>query len=1082
MGGYLYFRLDDEIRRQVERRLAEHYRDFDVRVGSARFDADRGIAIGGLTLTSKTPDGTSQPVLGIEEMYLAGKMRMDQLVVGQMQIDDVMVRGAKLRLVRDTNGQWNARALLPLPHFGKQSPRVKIEDASGTIEDAASPAAKPWSISGVNLALTPAEATASADADAKRFSLEGTMTGLPAKEIQLKGEIGTGSGAFDMTVTALGFEVSPEILANLPSAVTAKLRGVEASGRADLAVRVARTAADAAIGWSASFKVDRGRVQHPMLPEALADVGFAGHADPNHLVVDHLIGKCGSATISAAIDRAGWSEGAPLGLAVKVVGLTVDERFQAGLPETYARIWDRFKPKGLIDAEARLSFDGEKWRPVLAADCRGISLTDAEKFPYMLEQTTGRVEYHPAEPGRADRLTLDLTGVGGGRPVKVEVDLTNLARPEAEGITTGTGVASAIGPQEQSGHAAGYRGVRGARDREGPPPHPIGFVKVSGTDIPIHEQLLAALPPNAQPFVRSLQPQGTVDFLFRAEWKDASQSRAEVLQEVRLKDCRIQFARFKYPLQRVRGLAVANNWRWKLTDIEGQGVNDSTIVKCRGEANPNGDGYDADLTIDASDVPLDDTLKLSLTAAGQQAWDELRPQGRVDFTAHAKKLASQAEPTIEVVLRPRAKTVSIEPRAFPYRLEQIDGQITYRHDHLELQKVVAHHDRTIYSAESGVWQAAPDGSWQVGLSNVNADRLALTRDLLVALPPAMQVTIDRFQPSGTFGLFNSTLTFSKSPQAGAVAAAWDVNLECQQASIQGSMPLRGMTGGIRLVGRCDGRTAVTAGEMAIDSLLWKDTQLTNIHGPLWCDSAQLLLGEPACQLQNQPPRRLTADAYGGSVATNIEMRHGPTPSYKLDLRVGAASLARFANERFGGPTDLSGTVSGTLIVSGSGQTTQTLSGAGEMHVVDAHIYQIPVLVSLLSVLKNKTPDTTAFNRCDMKFAIQGENVHFEQLNLLGDAVSLYGNGDAKFNRTLDLVFYTLIGAADLPIPLWKTIAGHVSQQSWQLKVVGTLDNPKIERKALPAVNDMLDHIQSELQEGAATMSPNAAVRPRSPAR
>src|SRR4051794_10120646 len=72
VGGYLYFRIDDEIRRVVERRLADFYHDFDVRVGSARFDADRGIAISKLAIAQKMPDGTLQPVLGIDEMYLSG--------------------------------------------------------------------------------------------------------------------------------------------------------------------------------------------------------------------------------------------------------------------------------------------------------------------------------------------------------------------------------------------------------------------------------------------------------------------------------------------------------------------------------------------------------------------------------------------------------------------------------------------------------------------------------------------------------------------------------------------------------------------------------------------------------------------------------------------------------------------------------------------------------------------------------------------------------------------------------------------------------------------------------------------------
>ncbi len=278
------------------------------------------------------------------------------------------------------------------------------------------------------------------------------------------------------------------------------------------------------------------------------------------------------------------------------------------------------------------------------------------------------------------------------------------------------------------------------------------------------------------------------------------------------------------------------------------------------------------------------------------------------------------------------------------------------------------------------------------------------------------------------------------------------------------------------MGRSDGHSAVTAGELAVDSLLWNDVQLTNMHGPLWTDSTHLLLGEAAARQQNQPPRRLTAEAYGGKLAANIDLLHDPNPSYRLDLGLSGVSLARFVHERLGGPNDMSGTVSGTLAVSGTGQTTQTLSGGGELHLVDGNIYQLPPLVAILKLLSNRPPNTTAFNRCDMKFTVQGEHVHFDPLNLRGDVVSLYGSGDADFNRKLNLVFYTLIGPADLPIPLWKTIAGHVSQQGLQLKVVGTLDDPKVKKEPFPAVNDILDRMKGELQEGAATVSPTAAAR------
>jgi hypothetical protein len=249
-------------------------------------------------------------------------------------------------------------------------------------------------------------------------------------------------------------------------------------------------------------------------------------------------------------------------------------------------------------------------------------------------------------------------------------------------------------------------------------------------------------------------------------------------------------------------------------------------------------------------------------------------------------------------------------------------------------------------------------------------------------------------------------------------------------------------------------------------------QFTKVRGPLWIDREFCLLGDSASAKLALPPRKVTADTYGGSLTGNAELQHGGNPNYKLDLSVGGVSLARFANERLGGPSDLSGNVSGRLLVAGTGRSVQTLNGNGELHVVDANIYELPVLMRLLKVLTNRPPTTTAFNRCDMQFAIRGDHVHFQQLNLLGDAVSLYGKGETNFDRELDLVFYTLIGPADLPIPLWRSIAGQVSQQGLQLKVVGNWDNPDVQRRAFPAVNDMIEQIQ----ENAATMAPATAVR------
>ncbi|MEX0641298.1 MAG: hypothetical protein WD468_01280, partial [Pirellulales bacterium] len=898
MGGYLYFRLDDEIRRQVQVRFATHYVNFDVRVGSARFDPERGIAINKFSLTPKTTDGTAvEPVLSIDEMYLAGNLRIEQLLTNQMQIDDIVVRHANVRLVRQADGQWNAAALLPLPHFSDQSPKITIEDASGTVEYSATPGAKPMSLQGVNLKLVPVASNDDPANTSKRFHIEGTANGLPAREVRIDGELGTASGELDVAVTALGLDISPELLANLPASATARLDGANVSGLADVTLRLKRPDASTPLGWSAAFRVERGRLTHTMLPEPLTDVAFKGSADPQRLTIERLDAKCGPASVVLALNRSGWSANAPLAMSAKVVGLSLTDRLQTTLPESYARMWKRFRPIGPVDANVRLTFDGQTWKPILTATCRGISLTDADKFPYPLEQTTGQVVYRPAENGNPDQLRLDLTGVGGGRPVKIDAQLTHLAPEEPQGPPTGEGVAADGIAEPANMHAAGYRGVRYARVERSGPTHPLGFVEISGTDIPLHEQLIEALPPKAKDLVLSLNAQGAFDFRFRAEWKDLAQRQAEVTQEIRLKDCRIRYEPFKYPLQHVQGLVTAQNMRWTLNDIEARGGNDSTTVKCRGQAITHDSGCEVDLTFEATNVPLDDNLKLALTPPVQQAWNELKPQGNVSFTAHVTRQPNEIQPNVEVTLRPCEHTVSIQPGMFPLRMDGVEGVATYKRGQVDLTNFIAHHDRSIYSAESGTWQAMADGGWQCSLSKINVDRLIANRDLLEALPSALRNVVEKLQPSGSIGLYNGSLSFAKSPQMEGILAAWDVSLECQQAAIQGAVPIRGINGGIRLVGRSDGRSVFSDGELALDSMLWKEMQLTNVRGPFWADAVHCLMGEPACQQQNQPLRRLTADAYGGSLTSNIELVHGTNPSYNVDVHLGGANLGRFANER-----------------------------------------------------------------------------------------------------------------------------------------------------------------------------------------
>ena len=161
-------------------------------------------------------------------------------------------------------------------------------------------------------------------------------------------------------------------------------------------------------------------------------------------------------------------------------------------------------------------------------------------------------------------------------------------------------------------------------------------------------------------------------------------------------------------------------------------------------------------------------------------------------------------------------------------------------------------------------------------------------------------------------------------------------------------------------------------------------------------------------------------------------------------------------------------------MSGSPRDRDTLKGVGSIRLTDADIYELPIMVSLLKILSGRIPDTTAFTKSNIDFHIQGEHVLLDHINLSGDAVSLYGQGQMNFDRQINLTFHSLGGSDDHRPVFMRKVLGGASQQIMQIHVEGTLDHPVTRSEAFPVVNKALHQWQEEMQR---TREASGSARP-----
>jgi hypothetical protein len=1011
LGGYYFYgHVDESIRAQVERRLSELYPSYKVHVTAAKLIEREGFEIRGVSF-GDTTDSKAEPVLYVDEILVRCRPSLDDLLNKNPRIQEIIARHVVLNARRDTEGAWNFAALFELPTSEAAVPNISLEN--GAIRIAGQ--------DGASLELRNLQAKiGTQEDDASRIQLDVAFTGNHLQRCFSRCVLDRQYATWTVAGNMHELAISPELQTALPKKLAVfltPLTGLEARTNLEFQIQYDNQLFPPT-QYDVIGKLADGRWSHTALAFPVTDLTGDFHLTHTDQRLENVTGRYGDAVVQLFCQRDGVAANSPIRLRGNATQLRVDRNMVAQFPRDWQQKWQHFQPLGLIDVDFQIDFAQGRWIPQADVHCRDVSFV-WDKHPYPVERAEGEVRFRPG------RCVYELQSISEKQPVRFQGDVHQPG-------PTWTGWAEAY------------------VDRP----------------IPLDERVMSAMSDNAQQIVRAFSPRGEFTMFARAERAATDQPPYQNIV-VDFRNGSVRHDKFPYPLQNVSAHLERHGDDWQFTNIVGQ--NDGAVLTCEGDWQATTEGGSLKLHFAGSDLPLEDELRQAVSPTAQHLWTQLRPQGALDsvravfqyelpsretqLVVNARKLTSSNSA--------RGHSLSLNPTTFPYRIDDVNGSVTVSNDQIRIDQLRGTHGKVALTT-SGLASVSRDGPWQMTFSPFAVDRLRIDDEVSAALPPQMRRMLDRLQLSGPVSLGGSVVFAGNARNSAATRASWNLDVDLENGQLQAGLPLEHVTGTVHLEGRSDTKQGHCRGRLNIDSVICNGLQLTNVKGPLWIDRERMLLGKRALPAgPGLPPERLTARIFGGNLSADVEMTLDEPGQFEV-----AASLENAKGlelTRALCDTRMTGQAWANLNLTGNSLGTHTWTGNGSIQLRNTNLYELPVVLSLLNTLRTGSSDRTAFTSSDVAFHLKGKHIYFDQLDLLGDALTLKGVGEMDMQRQVNLNFYTVMGREDSYFPAIRPLLGMASKRFLLVHVNGSVNNPTMSREVLPGLNDTLRQLFPETE-------------------
>ncbi len=1068
--------IGEQVRRSVLQQLSQHYDRFGVSIRRGHYDPQIGILFDDVRVTdSKSLESyfNARDMIRIERMIVVADIRPEKLLdkSNPVATSRIILEGVTADAWIESDGRVSLAALWPPPKFGPVCPRIELRRVKLRLLDRQR-SQRPVEVDIAELAL---DTTTGRDGQVlQRVALSGSSEGFRA--LAIKAEIL--GDAFQVQGKVSGAHFSRDLFDRLPQSLTQSLqdaRDLDLVGDAEFVA--ARSDGASPVEYQVRSKIHEGRFSHPKLPLPLSQMSGVIAIDPRGIEIESSQAMLGDAVcrVKGRIEGHGWP--AAMNLGISASGLWLDERLVGALPPHVRDAWDRLRPVGRVDVDAQVAYSNDQWTSNASVLCNGVDVS-FEGFPYPAQQLVGRIDV-------------------------------------ADGFAKSDAMIGRVGGQRLQCNFRVPLDPRRHREKS--------FSATVDGPVVIDSSLLSSLSPRGtddspvENFVRSLQPRGSIQLLHARLETDAS-GRPHQDIDLRVVNGQIRYEKFSYPLYNVTGQVNIKDGLVSLSNFRGTNANAGEVL-CDGvyrlpprqpaivesvyRVGNQPSTTDANhlpvlppeprmiLNFNATNVPMDESLRSSLPVASRQSWDALMPGGLLDRLDVVLTLPGDGGPLgldVTAIQNPTDqvtnRSLSLRPASIPYRLDIAGGTVRYDGSRVTIESLEGRHDFSRLSAD-GVCEQDASGQWLLELDVHSGSRLNPDAELIASLPQQMSDSLRRLQLRGPVSVRGHTKLRLPTERRPEPAIDWRLVFQLEGNRIGDVGPVHSLRGEVWIDGRRDENGLFAAGNVRIDSMHVEKLQITGIRGPYAIDGDRLRMGTLATmrlpskaayfptlatransldsssldasdEPQQPDSESIRGSLFGGQIEMDGEVILS-TSDFDVSVSLADAQVPTVLAELGQGSSGLTGTFSGQGRFDGKLGAGDLLKGNGAGRLTGANVYQLPFIVQLMNQLRITPTEDVAFTDGEVEFAMFGEMITLNRLQLWGDLVALDGGGTLNRRHELDLSFNTRVSPQNAFNRLLQPLRPE-RYTLWTIDVTGPMNSPTIERRALDGVGQTLGRL------------------------